>query len=174
MAEKPQILYTSRLCLQPFRPEDQAALAEILTKEEIAKTYMIPEFACWEAAVQLAERFRQLSLEETRVVYGIYLEDGLIGFANEVCREGNAVEVGYVIHPAHQNRGYATEALAALIAALFSMGFDTVRAGAFEENRASMHVMEKCGMTPTGETEEIAYREKQHRCIYYEISAPKE
>ena len=170
MASKPNLLKTTRLCLQPFRTEDAQTLATILTNEEIAQTYMIPVFTCWEDALLLAERFRRLSAEENRVIYGIYRDETLIGFANEVSREGSAMEVGYVIHPDYKNRGYATEALWALIMGVFSMGFDTVRAGAFVENKASLRVMEKCGMIPTGETEEIDYRGRRYLCVYRAVS----
>ena len=50
---------------------------------------------------------------------------------------------------------------------LWRHGFRKVIAGAFEENRASLRVMEKCGMTLQPETEDIDYRGKIHRCVYY-------
>jgi RimJ/RimL family protein N-acetyltransferase len=52
--------------------------------------------------------------------------------------------------------------------ALFDRGFETVKAAAFEENTASFRVMEKAGMVKTTQAEEIQYRGKNHRCIYYE------
>ena len=55
------------------------------------------------------------------------------------------------------------------MSALFSEGFSAVKAGAFSENAASIRVMEKCGMTKTGETEQIEYRGKTHTCVYYAI-----
>ena len=79
-----------------------------------------------------------------------------------------SIELGYVIHPAHHNCGFATEALQACIQALHTMGFETVRTGAFEENPASIRVMEKSGMTRLAETEIIPYRGKDHLCVYFE------
>ena len=67
------------------------------------------------------------------------------------------------------NRGYGTEALRLTLDALFARGFETVRAGFFEENAASRRVMEKNGMTPTGEEETIDWRGASHRCLYYAI-----
>jgi RimJ/RimL family protein N-acetyltransferase len=170
MAPKPMQLHTPRLCLQPFSPEDGASMARLLTDPAVGETYMVPEFPSPDAVQALFERFRGLSLDPERLVYGIYREGTLIRFANEVHREGSAMEVGYVIDPAHKGQGYATEALMGLIRAVFSMGFDTLRAGAFERNLASLRVMEKCGLRPTGETEAIAYRGKTHRCICCQIS----
>ena len=168
--EKPALLHTPQLTLHAMSEGDEAAMAALLTNEEIARTYMIPVFDSPAAVKALFERIRQLTLAPDKVVYGIYRGQTLVGFANEVHREGETMELGYVIHPEHKNRGYATEALKALISAVFSLGFSTVVAGAFEENAASLRVMEKCAMTPTGETEEIAYRGKTHRCIFCKIS----
>ena len=53
---------------------------------------------------------------------------------------------------------------------MFSQGFETVLAGAFVENAASMRVMEKSGMTRQDYTDEIEYRGVTHTCIYYAIS----
>ena len=67
-----------------------------------------------------------------------------------------------------KNKGFATETLSACIDLIFQSGFKTVKAGAFEENFASQRVMQKCGMTLTGEEEQIEYRGEIHRCVYYQ------
>lgn len=74
-----------------------------------------------------------------------------------------------MIHPAVQNRGYATEMLSAVIRELFRMGYSVVRACVFDDNAASRRVMEKCGMILTGRTDEIEYRGKIRHCLYCEI-----
>ena len=112
---------------------------------------------------------KQLSILEDRFVYGIFLDNKLIGLINEVERKNLQVEVGYVIHPTYKNKGYATEALTASIEELFKIGYTCIKAGAFEENEASMRVMSKSGMAKTDEREQIEYRGKLHNCIYYEI-----
>ena len=89
----------------------------------------------------------------------------------EVCTDGARVELGYVIHPAYQNQGYATEALTAGIDALFQAGISTVETGAFEENSASMRVMEKSGMHRIPRTDQIDYRGNTHTCVYYQKNA---
>jgi len=50
---------------------------------------------------------------------------------------------------------------------MFARGFSEVLAGAFEENLASMRIMEKSGMTRIEKTDEIEYRGKVHQCVYY-------
>ena len=85
--------------------------------------------------------------------------------------ENDAIEMGYVIAPAYQNQGYATEAFGAVIAHLFSRGFREVIAGAFAENLSSIRVMEKCGMQRIAKKADIEYRGKLHHCVYYSIKA---
>ena len=170
MKNKPETIKTARLTLRSITEEDGQDRRALLYDEQIKKTYMIPDFAAEEDARRLFRRFCDLSRNPGRFVYGAECQGRLIGFLNDVHRSGDAIEVGYVIHPDWQNRGCATEMLRAAIGALFGMGFAAVRAGFFEENTPSRRVMEKSGMRETGETEEIEYRGRKHRCVYFEIS----
>ncbi len=61
--------------------------------------------------------------------------------------EPGVIAVGYTISPDSQGRGYATEAVSALVAyALETLQADVVRAYASSENLASIRVAEKAGM----------------------------
>jgi RimJ/RimL family protein N-acetyltransferase len=61
--------------------------------------------------------------------------------------EPGVIKVGYTIDPRFQGRGYATEAVAALVDYSFStLDADVVRAYAGAENAPSIRVMEKVGM----------------------------
>ena len=166
---KPDVLQTPRLRLQAIRYGNGRAVLSLLTNEEVGKTYMVPEFPDRRSQWRLFERLRQLSRCPERFVYGIYLGGRLIGILNEVETSETEIELGYVIHPDHKGNGYATEALQAAIDALLNMGYKAVRAGAFEENLASIRVMEKCGMRRLPQTEEVEYRGKLHRCILFEV-----
>ena len=171
---KHEEIVTPRLRLAALRPEDREALIGLMTDGEVGKTYMVPDLDTEEKKTALFERIRTLSASDERFVYGIYRDNRLIGLINDVGMEGGEIELGYVVSPAEQNRGYATEALAAAVNALFSEGFASVVAGAFAENAASRRVMEKCGMKPTGRTETIDYRGKSHLCVYCAIDRPEE
>jgi RimJ/RimL family protein N-acetyltransferase len=71
--------------------------------------------------------------------------------------EPGVIKVGYTIDPAFQSRGYATEAIAALVAYAFdTLGAEVVRAYASAENVPSIRVAEKVGMTLV---ERIEHRE---------------
>jgi len=61
-------------------------------------------------------------------------------------------EIGYSVLPAHQQRGYATEAAAALVAWAFTHAeVERVIAETLPELTASIRVMDKCGMQFIGE-----------------------
>ena len=158
---------TERLTVRPFCGGDKDKMLEMLYDESIKKTYMIPDFENVEVAEKLFSAFMRLSQDESRYVGAICLNDELVGFMNDTEIEGDTVEMGYVISPSHQNKGFCTEAMGGAIKYLFKKGFREVICGAFEENVASLRVMQKCGMNLLPKTDVIDYRGKKHNCIYY-------
>ena len=162
---------TERLVLRPYEAADVERLCALLTDERITGTFLVPKFQSKAEAIALAERLVGFSaLEDTvHLEYGIVLGGELIGFVNDCGIEEDTIEIGYVVDPAYWGKGYATEAVRAVLRELKEMGFRKVTAGFFEENPASRKVMKKCGMTPAGLMEEEEYRGEIHRCFYYEL-----
>lgn len=148
---------------------DEAALVELLTNNAIKQTYMLPDFERPEDALPLARRLVSLSQDRHRFVRGMEEAGQLVGFLNDVEIENGHIELGYVVHPAHWGKGFATAALKLAICDLFQQRYQEVLCGAFEENPASLRVMEKAGMHRLEKTGEIEYRGKTHRCVYYSI-----
>jgi len=73
---------------------------------------------------------------------------------------GVQAELGWVFHPDHTGRGYATEAVRALIRLCFEdLGLRRVTAGCFAANEASWRLMERAGMR----REAYTVRESLHR-----------
>ena len=157
------------MILRELTEQDEAALLRLLTNEKIKRTYMLPDFPRREDAVPLAKRLMALSREERRFVRGMDEGGILVGFLNDVEIAENTIELGYVVHPGHWSKGFATAALTLAISQLFQQGFREVLCGAFEENPASIRVMEKAGMQKLDKTEEIDYRGRLHRCVYYSM-----
>ncbi len=145
---------------------EKEIMLDLLTNAQIKQTYMLPDFEKREDAMPLFRRLSALSEDKNRFVRGIFTENGLVGFLNDVEIENGSIELGYVIHPDHWGRGYATAALKLAMEELFHQGFEEVVCGAFVENPASLRVMEKAGMKKLEKTEEIEYRGKIHRCVY--------
>lgn len=153
--------------LRQILPEDRDRMLDILTSGNVNKTYMLPDFEQRENAAPLFLHLMNMSQEGSAYVRAIALEDGLIGFLNQVDAESKAIELGYVIHPAFHGKGYMTEALQLSMEELFTLGYQKIITGAFSTNAASIRVMEKCGMTKLRKTDEIEYRGITHTCIYY-------
>lgn len=162
-------LKTQRLTLRPITDGDRDEMIRLLMDRRIKDGYMLPDYETEADAEPMFQRLKALSQKEEFVLAGVFDEDGLAGFANRVSVENGCIEIGYVIAPERWNRGYCTEAVRALIQALFAEGYSQVAAGAFEHNAASMRVMEKAGMTRLEKTEEIEYRGKVRRVICYSI-----
>jgi RimJ/RimL family protein N-acetyltransferase len=82
--------------------------------------------------------------------------DAVVGIAGLIYVEGHGpeVEAAYLLRSDRWGRGYATEALRAILAVGHGeLGLPRIVALAYPENDASRHVMEKAGMKPDG-TEE--------------------
>ena len=158
---------TERLTVRPFLEGDREKMLEMLYDESIKKTYMIPDFSDREAAEKMFAAFMRLSNAPDRYVGAICLDDELVGFMNDTEIVGDTIEMGYVICPKHQSKGFCTEAMVGAIEYLFERGFREVICGAFEENVASIRVMQKCGMKVLPKTDTIEYRDRKHNCIYY-------
>ncbi|WP_460790284.1 GNAT family N-acetyltransferase [Microbacterium lacusdiani] len=92
----------------------------------------------------------QLVIEREDQLIGdvmLRIEDGWA--QAEVAEQGRGVqaELGWTLDPAHQGRGYATEALRAVIGACFTqLGLRRVHAGCLAANEPSWRVMERLGM----------------------------
>ena len=160
---------TNRLEVRPMTTEDHEAILDLLTNEIVGRTYMIPEYGSREEAEPLARRLVELSHAQERYVAGIYLGEDFIGMMNETEMKNGQIEMGYALLPAFYNQGYATEAFSGAIDYLHSHGFETVLAGAFSENTASIRVMEKCGMERCTHVDEIEYRGNVHTCVNFAI-----
>ena len=160
---------TPRLTLGEIRERDFESLIAIMKSDEVGKTYMVPDLPDHEAEMKLFTRIRELSERDDRYVFGIFLDNVLIGMLNDTEISGKTIEVGYAFYPDYWGKGYATEALSTVIPFLFSAGFDEVIAGAFECNPASLRVMEKSGMKRSNLKGEVEYRGVTHKCVYYSI-----
>ncbi|UKJ64830.1 GNAT family N-acetyltransferase [Cellulosimicrobium cellulans] len=69
-------------------------------------------------------------------------------------------EIGWALSPSHQGRGYATEAVRALLEVCFDdLGLRRVVANAFLANEASWRLMERVGMRREG----VGVRDSLHR-----------
>lgn len=164
-----KVIKTKRLEIKPYKDADQNAMIELLTNQKIKVNFMIPDFETEKEDINMFKKLQTFSYSEEHYERGIYIDNKLIGFVNDVEIGDGVIELGYVIHPKHHNKGYASEMLKAVIDELLREGFHQIVAGAFENNAASIKVMQKCGMKKISKEEDICYRGVLHHCYYYAV-----
>ncbi|WOI53005.1 GNAT family N-acetyltransferase [Parvularcula sp. LCG005] len=74
----------------------------------------------------------------------------------------DGAELGYSICPSRTGRGLASEAARAFCAMGFrQFRYKTIRAGAFADNPASIHILEKLGFRPIADAEPVWSRDRR-------------
>ena len=137
-----EAIRTERLLLRPFRESDYDDLFEFLSQLEDDEFEGYPGINRENGREHLKYRlgsgeFHAIELTETGKVIG-----------NICCgnRDFAAREVGYIINRNYQGRGYAAEALSAVIENAFREGAHRVYAECDPRNTASWKLLEKAGL----------------------------
>ncbi len=157
---------TPRLALRRARPEDADALFAYRSLPAVDR-WLSRRFAS-------AEEWRVHHGEPDRLATTLVVEhDGeVVGDLYLAVRDGWAqqdvvdrarpdeAEIGWAFSPSHQGRGYATEAVRALLRVCFEdLGLRRVVASAFADNEPSWRLMERVGMRREG----VGVRDSLHR-----------
>jgi RimJ/RimL family protein N-acetyltransferase len=153
------ILETARLVLRPFALGDAAEVQRLAGEFAIADTTLnIPhpyEDGMAEAWIGTHDEAFARGERLTLAVTG---RDGgaLLGAVTLMFRPAHAsAELGYWVGVPYWNRGYATEAAAAMLRHAFAtLGLNRVHATHLTRNPASGRVMRKLGMTHEGRRRE--------------------
>jgi RimJ/RimL family protein N-acetyltransferase len=141
-------LATARLVLRAPCRGDVKAIATLVNDRRIAaNTARIP----YPYAIEDAEQFiAAVNKREGEACFVITLDGAPIGMCSVDLRE-DGPELGYWLGVAYWGRGFATEAVRALIDYAFGdLELDTLISGARVNNPASRRVLEKCGFQWTG------------------------
>jgi len=146
-------LETERLLLRPYREEDFPLLYAMQSDADVVRwLYNEPRteeetrglLARKVAGNALAAEDDWLSAVATLRATGEAVGDIAFHWLSVEHRTG---EIGFMFHPAHQGRGYATEAARPLLDFAFGvMGLHRVIGRAEARNLASARVLEKLGM----------------------------
>jgi RimJ/RimL family protein N-acetyltransferase len=142
------VLETKRLSLRAPRLEDAKTVAMLANDRRIAENVArIPH----PYKLSDAETFIGRINETGEVVFLIRLrDDTVIGACGIVLKE-QTPELGYWLGVPYWGKGYATEALHAVIDYAFTdLRPESLQAGARVTNPASRRVLEKCGFQWTG------------------------
>jgi len=146
-------LRTVRLVLRPFAADDLEPLYAIYSDEGVARWLYNDPRSLEETREQLVRKVggaslggegEWLSAAAVLAETGELVADIALLWASEAHRQG---ELGFVVHPAHQGNGYATEAARPLLAFAFeTLGLHRVVGRLEPRNAGSARVLEKLGM----------------------------
>jgi RimJ/RimL family protein N-acetyltransferase len=144
------VFETERLVLRAPRLEDAKAIATLANDRRIAEnTRRIPHPYRLDDAEQFIAATAGMKGEMALMI--TRQDGGLIGGCGLSMLDGQAPEIGYWLGVPHWGKGYATEAVRALIDYAFTeLNHTALQAGARVTNPASRRILEKCGFQWTG------------------------
>ena len=133
---------TRRLLLRPFRESDYDDLFEFLSQLADDEFEGYPGITYENGRAHLKDR---LGSEE---FYAVELVDNGKVIGNIYCgnRDFGTKEVGYIINKRYQQKGYASEALSAVIEYAFAEGAHRIYAECDPRNVPSWKLLEKVGL----------------------------
>lgn len=156
------ILRTERLLLRGFSLADAPRVQELAGSRDVASTTLTMPHPYEDGMAEAWIEGHSAAWEaRKRLTLAITAEsDGLIGgIGLHLAPEHRRAEMGYWIGVPFWNRGFATEAAAAVLAYGFSeLGLHRIVARHFPRNRASGQVLRKLGMIHEGTSREHVLR----------------
>ena len=148
---------TERLLLRPFEARDADIVQREVSRVEIARMIRVPHpypeggAAAWIATGAQPGRDFAVELRETEELVG--------SVAINPHEEHRRAELGYWFALSHWGRGYATEAVRAIVDYGFrTLELNRVHAECHGDNPASRRVLEKVGMTYEGSLRQHSFR----------------
>ena len=163
---------TERLTLRGLHPIDSEDMHDYARRAEVTR------FLLWREHPTLSYTRDYIAYVQSRYALGDFYDWAIIdresrrmigtcGFAR-IDTENNSAEIGYVLNPDFQGRGFATQAVRAVI----EFGFTTlelhrIEARFMEGNAASLRVMEKLGMCFEGYRREAIFVKGSYRTVGY-------
>ena len=171
------VLDTGRLTVRRLAIDDAAPLFESFADTESARLDTGSE-PFEEMEGEYMENFARICEDDTR--YAIVEKEsgravGLINLIPKNDRQVETMEIGYCINPSSQRKGYATEAVGAMLKLLQEdLKLDLVLANCVELNVASQKILERLGFVYEGRKHKAFWDPVPNRpvdllCYYREI-----
>lgn len=167
----PPTLYTERLVLRKILVSDADDMFAYSSIEELTR------YLLWDAHPDpLYTEHYVRYLQERYAVgdfydFAVVLKEtgkmvGTVGFTSFDLPNRSA-EIGYVISPVHQGRGYASEAVTRLLSFGFhECALERISAVCMKGNLASLRVMEKCGLKREGLLRSAVFAKGEMRDVH--------
>lgn len=145
-------ILTERLRLRPFRDEDLEVLHEMHGREDVMR-YTLSGALPKPKTAELLARIKPMTALDGRhgaLRLAALLRDGEVLVGDFGCwrtsdthRQG---EIGFIVHPDHQGRGYGLEGAEVLLRLGFETGLHRIEGRCDVRNIGSARLMERLGM----------------------------
>lgn len=148
-------LETTRLQLIEVTPEHGPALFNILSNEDVTRFYGMNPLREQHDALNIIASFKQTYDTRQGIRWGIMIRDsgtfiGTLGL-NHLSLYSKKAEIGFELDPAHWRRGYAAEAIQAVLEYAFeTLALHRMGAVTFLENEASVQLLTRLGFEEEG------------------------
>ncbi len=155
-------LVTSRLQLRQITPEDSPAFFAMRSDPEVMKYIDRPLAKTVDDALALITLITDLQQKNEGITWGIFLIDGsplmgTIGFWR-IQKENYRAEIGYLLHPSLQGKGFMQEAISTVLQYGFkSMKLHSVEANVKPGNKSSEKLLLRNGFVQEGYFKENYY-----------------
>lgn len=144
---------TERLLLRPVTLADTDAMLAYKSREDVCQYLPYDELSRDEVIERIGTRYANTTLDDEGQALTLAVEERGSGtLVGDVVlfwrsRRHRGGEIGYVLHPDHVGRGYATEAAAELLRLGFDeLGLHRIVGLLDARNTASVRVLERLGM----------------------------
>lgn len=146
-------LRTAQLVARPFQDSDQPFLLDLLSRPDVVRWLYEPEKTAADIARSMPARRRRIELgkpgDGLQLVLCTSSDGRPVGYVSLQWLAGphRQGEVGFIVHPDSQGRGYATEGAALMLAIGFgAVGLHRIVGRLEARNAASARVLEHLGM----------------------------
>ena len=168
-------LETTRLWLRWLRASDAQPMTAFVSQASVAQmTAAIPHPYPPGEGERFILNARAATAAGSALILGVTAKNRartLLGLASAQATGAHEVEIGYLVAAAQTGRGYATEATATLLDAVFNLSEARVATATSRVgNAASRRVLEKCGFThvQTG-LKNLPARGGMHPCDFFSL-----
>ena len=142
-------LTTGRLILREFRTSDAGNLYLLNSDPDVIRYTGDPPFKNVSDAYSFLAQYNDYKIHGMgRWAVTLKKGDHFVGWCGLKVNEQNLIDLGYRFFQEHWGKGYATEsARACLIHGFHTLKCSEITGRAVIENKASIHVLKKLGMT---------------------------
>jgi len=155
MIESIKVIETQRLILREIKETDVEEIYEIFSNPEVAKYDWFRPIGSKDDALKFIRRYQENLEAGEEITWGIEIKDTkkLIGICclGDFDHYARRAELGYDIAQNQWNKGYATEAIGAIVKfGLNDMNLNRIEAFITPGNEGSVKVLEKLNFTKEG------------------------